>query len=184
MIGNAIIIAEVKTKSPFGWSSNEPWDRLFAIADDIGDIVAVHTDPRWAGSFDLVRKAANETGKPILAKGIHADDSLVDKAFKAGATWVLAVGRIPMINPSQCLIEADGLSELSAINTDLRAVWNSRNLNNGKPKQETFDQARLVFKGWLCQASNLKTVADIHPFADAVLVGTNLVMFAESIKGL
>ena len=65
------IIAEVKTQSPFGFRSDKNRDELFAVANQIGDIISIHTDPRWGGSFELVKKARALTKKPILAKGIR-----------------------------------------------------------------------------------------------------------------
>ena len=94
MHGKTAIITEVKTQSPFGWESDKTWDELFAIANDIGDILSVHTDARWGGSFDLIRKARAMTDKPILAKGIHATDDDVQQAIDAGADFVLVVVRV------------------------------------------------------------------------------------------
>lgn len=176
------IIAEVKTQSPFGFKSTETWDELFALAQTIGDTISIHTDPRWGGSFDLIRKAKALTTIPILAKGIHATDADIQQALDAGADVVLVVGRIPGIHIEKCLIEPLTLDELAALPRDVHAVWNSRDLSSGGLKHETFAQARARFSGWLCQASNIQTIADIEKGADAVLVGTHLRAFAESLK--
>ncbi len=175
------IIAEVKTHSPFGWKSDKSWEELFDIANKIGDIISVHTDPRWNGSFDLIKKAKSLTNKPILAKGIHVTDKEVEKALGMGADWVLVVGRLPEVNLEKCVIEPLTLEELKNIPRGVRAVWNSRDLSDGGLKKETFEEAREIFKGWLCQASNIKTVSDIKESADAVLVGTNLEEFSRSL---
>ena len=179
---NATIIAEVKTQSPFGFRSGQTWDKLFAIADSVGDILSIHTDPRWGGSFDLVRTAKAMTAKPILAKGIHATDKDIEQAIAAGADFVLVVGRIPDIHQDKLLIEPLTLEELTSIPPTMKAVWNSRELSDGSMKKETFVQARAVFPGWLCQASNIRTVEDIEPGADAVLVGTHLEGFMLSLS--
>lgn len=176
-----LAIAEVKTQSPFGYHSRKSFDELFQVAERVGDMIAIHTDPRWGGSFDLVRKARTMTGKPILAKGWHTTDEQVEHALRCGADWVLAVGFIPRLHEERCLIEPLSLQGLREIPSHLRAVWNSRDLHTGGLKTETFREARAVFKGWLCQASNIKTVADIEPGADAVLVGTHLIEFAASL---
>jgi indole-3-glycerol phosphate synthase len=175
---NCQIIAEVKTKSPFGFVSTKSWEELFEIADRVGDIISIHTDPRWDGSFDLIKKARTLTKKPILAKGIHATDEEIIKALEAGADWVLVVGRIPAIHTDKCMIEPLTLSELQSIPESLRVVWNSRNLTTGGLKKETFEQARALFAGWLCQASNIKSPEDIQVGADAALIGTHLAEFA------
>src|SRR4051812_45555141 len=106
------IIAEVKTGSPFGYRSEKSWDELFAIASEAGDIVSIHTDSRWGGSFELVKKARSLTTKPILAKGIHATDAEIEQAIEAGADYVLVVGRVPALYIEKCLIEPLTLDEL------------------------------------------------------------------------
>lgn len=173
------VIAEVKTHSPFGWSSEKSWEELFAIANDLGDILSIHTDPRWHGSLELIKKARARTSKPILAKGIHASDDDIEKALEAGASFVLVVGRIPKVHIEKCLIEPNSLDELCNLPKGVRAVWNSRDLATGGLKQETFAEARNVFGGWLCQASNIAGVADIQPAADAILIGTHLEALAK-----
>lgn len=176
------IIAEVKTESPFGFKSEKSWDELFAVANEIGDILSIHTDPRWGGSSHLIRKAKTLTKKPILAKGIHTTDTEVQQAIDAGADYVLVVGRIPAIHQDRCLIEPLTLAELKTIPDNLKVVWNSRDLSDGGIKNETFEDARQIFKGWLCQASNIKTTQDIKEDTNAVLIGANLIEFAKSLK--
>ncbi len=176
-----LIIAEVKTSSPFGYRSERSWDELFEAASRCGDIISIHTDPRWGGSYDLLIKARSLTEKPILAKGIHATDGEIAKAVECGANLVLVVGRIPNVHSDKCLIEPLTLDELSRLSPDIKAVWNSRDLSTGGLKEETFGQARKIFKGWLCQASNIRKVDDIEDGADAVLVGSHLTEFMESI---
>jgi indole-3-glycerol phosphate synthase len=175
-------IAEVKTHSPFGWKAKASWDELFEVAREFGDMISIHTDSRWHGSFDLIRKARQKTNKPILAKGIHESDSEIVKALSAGADYVLVVGRMPGIHIDKCLIEPNNLVELGNLDQTVKAVWNSRDLSSGGLKSESFDEARRVFPGWLCQASNIATVDDVDKSADAVLIGTNLVSFVESLK--
>ena len=173
------IIAEVKTHSPFGWQSTQSWDELFTIADEVGDMISIHTDPRWHGSFELVQKARGLTHKPILAKGIHANDADITQALKAGADYVLVVGRIPATHLDKCILEPNSLAELAKLPSDVKVIWNSRDLATGGLKTETFSQARELFKGWLCQASNIKTLQDIDQTADAVLIGTHLPELAK-----
>ena len=178
---NFQIIAEVKTKSPFGFQSKNTWDELFEIANKYGDIISIHTDSRWGGDFELIKKAKLLTHKPILAKGIHSSDEDIKKAIEYGADFVLVVGRIPKIFAEKCLIEPNNLDELSKIPENLKVVWNSRDLSDGGLKKETFEDARRIFKGWLCQASNIKNISDVKDGADAVLVGENLQSFIEFV---
>lgn len=177
-----LIIAEVKTGSPFGWKSDKSWDELFDLASNEGDMISIHTDSRWNGSFDLVRRARALTTKPILAKGIHSKDEDIVKALAAGADYVLVVGRLPNSNLDKCLIEPNTLEELASIPKGVKAVWNSRDLEAGGLKNESFMDARSLFKGWLCQASNISNVNDVYPGADGVLVGTNLTSFVDSLR--
>jgi len=173
-------IAEVKTKSPFGFKSKKTWKELFSIANKIGDIISIHTDKRWGGSFKLIREAQKLTYKKILAKGIHKTDEDIIQALLSGANYVLVVGRIPTGFPkNQILIEPNNLKQLKEIPKGFNVVWNSRDLKTGKLKKETFNQARKIWKGWLCQASNIKSIKDINKSADAILVGEHLENFKE-----
>lgn len=177
-----LLIAEVKTHSPFGFVSTKSWEELFVIANQFGDMLSIHTDPRWGGSFELLAKARAMTDKPILAKGIHATDEEVERAIALGADKVLVVGRIPAVHLNKCLIEPLALNELRMLPLDVQAVWNSRDLDTGALKTANFADARAVFPGWMCQASNICTVADINPTADAILVGQNLEQLIASLK--
>lgn len=176
------IIAEVKTLSPFGWKSDKSWDELFNLANKYGDIISIHTDSRWHGSMDLIRKARKLTSKPILAKGIHQKDSDIFEALQCGANLVLVVGRVPKIHLDKCLIEPNTIDELKNLPEKIKAVWNSRDLKTGGLKKESFGDARKVFDGWLCQASNIKTMSDVDKRADAILVGTNLINFTNNLN--
>lgn len=177
-----LIIAEVKTKSPFGFESDKSWEELFEIANGIADIISIHTNPAWGGNFSLVKEASERTNTPILAKGLHSHDIFVDTAIQSGASYVLVVGRMPKIHLDKCLIEPNTFGELLDVPPDMKVVWNSRDLRTGALKSESFVQARCIFDGWMCQASNIRTVKDIHRGAQAVLVGEHLEEFAKSIK--
>jgi hypothetical protein len=172
------IIAEVKTKSPFGWESGRTWEELFEIAVSIGDMISVHTDPRWGGSFELLERARAMTNLPILAKGLHSYDDDIRRALDLGANKVLVVGRIPGVAPKSCLLEPLNLRQLASFPLTQPAVWNTRDLVTGGLKHETFDQARTLTFGWLCQASNIATWEDVHPGANAILVGQHMPEFA------
>ena len=182
MLNNRIqVVAEVKTHSPFGWKSEKSWDELFELADQAGDVLSIHTDERWHGSLDLITKARSLTTKPILAKGIHATDEEVGKALQAGADYVLVVGRVPQRYQDKCWLEPVNLQELKSYPLDSKVVWNTRNLEDGSLKIETFTEARQLWLGWLCQASNISTLNDVDPLADAILVGTHLPEFIQSL---
>jgi indole-3-glycerol phosphate synthase len=183
MINGKVFIAEVKTKSPFGYESKESWDKLFNLANSVGDVVSVHTDERWYGSFDLLERARNMTTKYLLAKGIHGTDEEVERALDIGADYVLVVGRIPRNYDRRIIIEPNSLGELSEVpERYLKSMWNSRDLSTGGLKMESFKQAREIWPDWLCQASNIRTVDDVEEGADAILVGSHLREFVDSYR--
>jgi len=184
MINNIPLIAEVKTKSPFGYKSSKSWGYLFDLANRYGDIISIHPDSRWGGSFDYISKARELTTKQILAKGIHRNDYEVERAIEYGADLVLVVGRIPEIYQNRCLIEPRSLGDLKNIPPEFKVVWNSRDLETGGLKKETFEEARKIWSGWLCQASNISATGDIKNGADAVLVGSKLEEFCDSLHNI
>ena len=57
-----------------------------------------------------------------------------------------------------------------------------KGLENRKIKKETFEEAREIWKGWLCQASFIKTWKDVKEGTNAIFVGENLVNFYKSLK--
>lgn len=179
-----LLIAEVKTKSPFGFKSFYTFDELFDLADGYGDIISMHTDPRWNGSHSLVSIAKKYSNKKVLAKGIHDTDEEIQKLIDLGADHVLVVGRIPKkkFPIEKIWIEPLNLDQLKTIPWNMTVVWNSRNLLTGGLKTETWEQARNIFKGKLIQASNIKTKADVKIDAYGVIVGENLISYVKSIK--
>ena len=176
-----MLIAEVKTQSPWGYSSELSWMELFKIAEKAGQMIAVHTDPRWGGSLDLVRKARGLTEKPILAKGVHRTDEELLAAFDAGADLALVVGRVPPLRLlARCLVEPSSITQLKELPRFARAVWNMRDVRDGEARAlESFGYARKGWGGWLCQASYVRSIYDIQPGADAVLVGEHLVSYVN-----
>lgn len=196
-----LFIAEVKTKSPFELIYNQNWDYKFDIANKLGDIISIHTEAPWNGSFDLITKAKARTNKPILAKGYHRSILDIHNSFLCGADMVLVIrkenedllyllqleriGNFSLYE-KEFVIEAVDLEQLAWLEKvrfdyhglqGMLVVWNQRNLNSGFPKKETFKEAREIYKGKLIQASLIKGKTDIDPNADGVLIGTNLEEF-------
>lgn len=178
------LIAEVKTKSPFGYKATKSWDAQFDFAREHGDIISIHTDPRWGGSFDLLAKARRLTDKPILAKGIHQSDDEVMAALRAGADHVLVVGRWPyswmMVGDSVWLEPLDETPYF----TGGTMVINSRNLQTGQRWHMSFG-GRLKYVNEdtrIIQASYIRTVDDVSPRAWGVLVGEHLEGFVQSMR--
>jgi len=181
------IIAEIKTQSPSGFVSRYSWDEIFHMASENPhvDMLSIHTNPRWGGSLELIRKARALTNKPILAKGIHETDEEIMDAVQAGANFVLVVGRVPKVHKNICLLEPYTVEEIKEYPVNTVVVWNSRDLKalpQEAFKKETLYDVRLVWKGMLVQASNIQKKEDIHPLADAVLVGSHLIEFLDSLE--
>lgn len=171
-----IFIAEVKTESPFGFKAKESWEERLALACEHGDWVAVHVDPRWGGSLELLEKARKFTKKPLLAKGAQYKD--IGDWKQLGADYVHCVGVRQYTGAIQ---EAFVLEDLADIQPHRLVMWNSRWMLTGgrRPATESFSVARRLFRGWLCQASFIKSLADVHPDADAFIVGEHLPEFVS-----
>lgn len=186
-IKKPLFIAEVKTESPFGFKSDRSWDDLLAIALEYGDAIAIHTNAKWGGWFGGIATAANAMRrfpqKMIIAKGIHPLDSEIERALGNGANLVTVVGRHPPAHLAPvCIWEPDDLHAITyASDHTQKIMWNARNLTTGKPKRESFDTARWTHKGWLMQASFIATPEDVHPKANAFIVGEHLPTFAETL---
>lgn len=181
-----LFIAEVKTRSPFGFESEHPWKKLLDIAVQHGDMVAAHVDPRWGGDNDKLKQAsdlAHKSGKLCLAKGYHPRDIDILNSLYHGADLVLVVGRIPPPELAPvCIYEPTHLHELKNIPPGLKLMWNERNLQTGRPRipdRLIFPDIRNAYEGWLCQASFIKTLEDVHPKADAFIVGEHLPSFVD-----
>jgi hypothetical protein len=182
-----IFIAEVKTQSPFGFKSQKSWDELFEIADHYGDWISIHTNPLWGGSFELVKKARSKTTKPILAKGIHADDRDARFALSLGANYVLILGRLPDTLPiDRIIVEPLNFAQylqfdrFGEFDNRPKILFNRRELSTGGTKEEDYVVWRNTTE-WLCQASRIRNINEVRPDADAYLVGTHLPLFVESL---
>lgn len=168
------IVAELKLYSPFGWTNPEcglDWERALGICEEVGSIVSVHTNPLWGGSLYHLEKVRRKTTLPILAKGFH--DTIVDvrNAFDAGADYVLTVGWYP--GDVRCWHECTSHHELA--NTAAQwAVWNARDPRTGEFDRPYLDEVISDRFGNLCQASGIKSAADVHPSVQAVLIGEGL----------
>lgn len=177
-----IFIAEVKTQSPFGFKSPHSFSYLLDIAIEYGDWVSIHTDPRWGGNYDNIKRVRQITTKPILAKGLHSTEDEVMKAFNSGADYVLSVvnQNYPTAN-DHIIYEPSSIEHMVQYNPFTKVCWNSRDLNDGLTKPQTIYTARKRHKGWLCQASMIQRINDIHPFVDAFIVGEHLPDFVKEL---
>jgi indole-3-glycerol phosphate synthase len=180
---NIQLIAEIKEKSPFGFISPYSFEALLDTALKYGDMISVHTNNKFNGSEQKLIEVKKMTNKPILAKNWHLTDDDVKRALKH-ADFALVVGRIPSVYLDRCFIEPESIKQLIQFKKmnipNLKIVWNSRNLNNGRKKVSAFNNARDIWSGWMCQASNIKSIDDVHDSANAVLVGSYLKEFCKN----
>ena len=183
-----LFIAEVKTKtrSPFGFEPEYSRKYLFEIAAEYGDAVAIHTSSKWGGSFDHVQEARERLPrrKLVVAKGIHPYDEEIRIALFRGADLVTVVGRLPPRELAPvCIWEPNNLDEIiTAKDPAQKIMWNERNLATGQLRSDTnFTMARWAHKGWMVQASFIAKPEDVHPKADAFIVGENLIPFIEAL---
>jgi indole-3-glycerol phosphate synthase len=191
-------IAEVKTKSPFGYESNKTWFQLFDIAAKYGDFLSIHTSPLWGGSYDLLYLAKQKTKKPILAKGLHLFKEDIEKAFDYGADYVMTYDQIHNLpfNSDKLFCEVRNKKSLenllknrdayhkkyNGITNNPKIIWNQRDLENGLPKIVDFNEIREDFPNeYLCQASMIETIEDVDMKADAFIVGQNLETFVKTL---
>jgi indole-3-glycerol phosphate synthase len=185
LLGEILFIAEAKDKTPFDhqWKPAESCEERLELAIEHGDWISIHTDERWGGSFKLLARVRELTSKPLLAKGYHATDDDIERALDAGADRVLTVREsMPEVHADICLAEPLTLMGLGRLAGAERAVWNARNPYTGDAKIDDFEQARLVRPdGLMYQASHIRTVDDVHPSANGVLVGTHLPEFIRSL---
>lgn len=191
---NPIFIAEVKSKSPNGFSSYYSNQQLLETAIEFGDWISIHTDPRFGGSFDDIYLARKQTKKPILGKGFHCHDDDVKKAFDLGANYVLVVDRpsYKLLGKyyNQILFEFSSIKGLENVSYDFLQysliVYNGRDLKTGIGKKYIGDYAEFRKKcSWLCGASLLKSPTEVqmfYPNCDAFIVGSNLDEFCREIK--
>jgi indole-3-glycerol phosphate synthase len=182
-----IFIAEIKTRSPFGFESKHPYAKLRDIAIQHGDMVAAHVDPRWGGDNEKLRQVsdlAHKNGKLCLAKGIHRRDIDILNSLYHGADLVLVVGRQPPRELAPvCIWEPTNLDEIATAKDPAQKImWNERDLSTGLLRRDAdFTMARWAHKGWMAQASFIAKPEDVHPKSDAFIVGENLISFVEAL---
>ncbi len=175
------IIGEIKPASPYEprfataqEKYKENFDLLHSIAPHV-DILSIHTDPLWWGSYDWLREAKAIVGdKKVLAKGFHPSMPHVEECRRCGADYVLTFGWHPGQDHQYCWHEMrkNENSESSVL------VFNSRNPRTGELRNNHYREIEWFNTNHpelqLVQASNIKTVDDIHSDVQYVLIGTAL----------
>lgn len=183
-----MLIAEIKTQSPFGFQSSIPKDELTELAINYGDIISVHIEKDWGGALSEIDRVRALTLKPILAKGFVCTPELIREVLNRGADFFLSVDVIPEIEVDKCFYEVQGSispRDARSIEQCHSLVLNSRNLLHGGMQDKNILDANLDFyKKYLyctklCQASNIRSHSDLWPFANYHLVGSYLKDFLE-----
>jgi len=194
--GNKTFIAEIKTQSPFGYKSTHNFNQLMDVALECGDWISVHTCAMWGGDYQTLSYVRKYTDKPIVAKGIHGTDDDIARAFDHGANYVLVVNRYSYKYLSNFDVSDKILNELTTFESlqnfnisgsffDYRNnnyVWNSRDLRTGNVQECRIKELKDLQLKTVVQASNIKSIDDVHANADAFIVGTHLVDFCETLK--
>lgn len=200
-----IFIAEVKTQSPYGYKSDHSWIELLKIADKYGDWISIHTNPLWGGSFEAISLAKKITNKPILAKGLHHTYNEMEQCYKNGADFCLVEGGFYPFsgykNAGDILYEVsyelmdNTIKYIKQYNksklffqkekhlNNLKLVYNARDLKTGQLKENHKEklEKHINLGVWICQASGIKSIKDVHPKVNAFIVGENLVEFCKTI---
>lgn len=204
-------IAEVKVVSPFGFKSNYDAVTLTTMALQYGDWISIHVDPLWrnqhdgAWALDYIKTCVKNGGhraSKLLAKGLHKTDGEICDSMKAGADYVLVVGRMPNVKYlPNCLLEPLNSKQLymddyvRAVNESAGLVLNRRDLLTGLERSKLCDGPHSWMTHWTCvfdtdikilrkfikvpiiQASGIKSSNDILKGIDGYIVGENLPQF-------
>lgn len=183
--GNPLVVAEVKDRTPFNATYSAP-DRYvqLRICEDVGDIISIHTNPLWGGSWEWLTEVCMLTTKPVLAKGFH--DTVVDvqRALDCGATHVLTVGWDGGPHWERCWMECENLAQLRLQRrAGHRCVWNARDPRTGATRDTPWTggwDSVMACNGdrrrdpWICQASHIRGPQHVVPGVSAILIGTGL----------
>lgn len=196
-----IFIAEIKTKSPYGFQSPHSFIKLMETAIEYGDWISVHDNALWGGDSETISFVRQNTNKPILAKGIHYTNERIIEAIDAGADYVLSAGRVAgsaedigerqkvklrNSDYKKIIYELDYEKVLSLVNfssywKESKYVCNSRDLSTGKFKEKNEIEDFVKLGTWVCQASGIKSKNDVNSNVDAFIVGENLLEFCKNI---
>lgn len=193
-------IAEIKPFSPFSGPSRYSMDVLRFTALQHGDWVAAHTDPRWHGSIEHLAETRAMMDhlcpdKPLLAKGIHATDQELVEVLQY-AHFALVVGRWPSHLPAfvrrRLIFEPSDFHQLKKVMDETlpsrtdpeKVMWNSRDLETGERRSQDYSirEVKIANDGnldWVCQASFIREPGDVMEWADAHIVGTDLMHFVH-----
>jgi len=179
--GRPLVVAEIKQRSPFdGWVNPLRWREQLEICESVANVISVHTNPLWGGSWRHLEAVANTTSLPVLAKGFHDTVFDVQRALDCGADCVLTVGWDggPLLR--HCWFEVESRDQLINADETNWIVLNSRNPRTGEPQKNPALQPSRAIKSvdklghHICQASNIRGPGDVVPGMDAILIGEGL----------
>jgi indole-3-glycerol phosphate synthase len=184
-MNNPIFIAEIKTRSPFGFESGHSFYELASLAIKHGDWISVHVDALWGGDANSLSFVRNLTNKPLLAKGFHHTDEDVEKSLDHGADYVLVVDRLPPIRIiDRCIIEVSDYTRFKSwtnIFPDAKFLYNNRDLKTGQVKRGEWAKYKRCVD-WLGLASGIVHPSQIYPDASAFIVGAKLPEYLRAVE--
>lgn len=182
-----VFIAEIKTKSPFGYQSPHSFHKLMDVAIEHGDWIIVHDNALWGGDYETISFVRKYTKKPILAKGLHTTEESIQRAFDHGADKVLVVGDTFKGNfaPDSILREIENKNPKNLWSGGMcwkQIVINSRNLRTGDVVRDVEKQiSDFKNQGYeVFQASNIKSINDVNRNVTGYIVGTHLIDFINN----
>ncbi len=166
-----LIVAEIKQRSPFLFESRFRWEQLLQRCGEVADIISVHVGRDYGGVPVDLQRAQKAQSLPVLAKGWHNTLPSV-KASLVHAEYVLTVGWWP--DHPRCWHECLSVNEL-LLSAAPVVVWNSRSPRTGNSNPQFLQGFDWVAPDkFVVQASGIKDIKDIHPRANAILVGEGL----------
>jgi len=194
------IVGEVKPFSPYkgflnprleGMKLSEARLAILGKLLPLVDIVSIHIDEIWGGSFKWLAQAAEicrAARKPVLAKGFNPSLAHISQALNAGADYVLTVGWHPARSKNNrdkfCNVWHEPVEEEQFAKSHATTlVINSRNPVTGNDLDREQIITRVASMRALdkriVQASNIHCAACLLPGVDYALVGEPLVKLMD-----
>lgn len=160
-----MLIADLKTKSPFGFYSKFSELDLLDLARRKATAVCVPLDSNWGGSTDYLNTVSMLTNATIIARITRPTNREIHNALSIGAEFVLSVGTLPTksLQP-YCFLESTSLEELKQFKSKnhdcVYDVYNPTNSITGKLKEFTFNDHKAYFDKQIIYVGNPKNLSN------------------------
>ena len=182
-----------------GLPLQEQREKLLTAILPFVDIVSIHTDALWGGSYQWLEQASKEAKKhkvQVLAKGFGCSIPHIHRAYASGADFLMSVGW----HPNDRYKDVDNHAKIRKGETDMSHVWHEPDtytclqhspaktvIINKRDVRYGNDRTNEDHHGWLdyalgtmrsftqvIQASGISSVKDVHPDVHAVIIGSAL----------